>query len=80
MEEIEKMCFWEKMHFCENGNFSRKTVEISLDLAKIYIFFIFISSFHGPYYFSDFQHHWHSFRQIMSQKVQKSAYFGPQIS
>ena len=36
--------------------------------------------FHGPYYFSDFQHHWHGFSEIMTQKVQKSAHFGPQIS
>ena len=80
MEEIEKMCFWEKCIFVKNGNFSRKTVKISLNLANIWIFAISYHPFHGPYYFSDFQKHWHGFSENMTQKVQKSAHFGPQIS
>ena len=79
MEEIEKMCFWEKCIFVKNGNFSRKTVKISLNLTKIWIFAISYHPFHGPYYFREIQHHWHSFSEIMTQKVQKSALLDPKF-
>ena len=75
-----KNVFLRKMYFCEKCNFSKKMVKISLDLAKIYIFAFLYHPLHGHYYFSDFQHHWHGFRKIMTEKVQKLAQFGPQIS
>ena len=76
--DTKKPVFW-KMRFCEIWPFFAKTVKISLNLAKIWIFVISYYPFHGSYYFSDFQHHWYGFSEIMTQKVQKSAHFGPQI-
>ena len=75
-----KNLFLRKMHFCEKWQFFAKMLKISLNLAKNWIFAILYYPFHGFYYFSDFQHHWHDFSKIMTQKVQKLTRFGPQIS
>ena len=63
-----KNVFLRKMHFCEKWQFFAKNGQNFAEFGEN-LDFLAIS-----------YHHWHGFSEIMTQKVQKSAHFRPQIS
>ena len=71
--------FLRKIQFCEKWHFFAKNGQISLELANLQFLHFYKDAFHGPYYFSDFQHHWHDFSEAMTQKVQNQLNLEPSI-